>query len=198
MSVYADICRLPDGREILCAAGLDLPDPRSYVHKGSWACALVQEPLSDGRWRELAPHGQQPAGDVGGDDQISEAYSRRFARQHADGSWAIYEVAFYVVTRREVGESAARTYVERQRYYAGCADPFDPGADERWPDYRYTEAGSGTTEADAIAACADLVAEAIGWDGTPEGIEAAERMSGRSKSPGGRVRHNDSLPYVGM
>lgn len=156
---YSDIMRLPDGREIIYATGIELPDVRTYVHKGQWASALVQEPLRDGRWRELAPFGPQIAGDVGGDDQVSEAHSRRFARQHADGSWSVYDTTYYVVRRD------GQTYIERQTGYCQCSDPHDPGSTETWADYRFGRL-TGTTEADAIVHCAAVTTDEITWDGT--------------------------------
>lgn len=47
------------------------------------------------KFEEAPPLGPAPAGNVGGDDAVTEGYSRRFFRQVSPGVWNTADVEFY-------------------------------------------------------------------------------------------------------
>jgi hypothetical protein len=65
-----------------------------------------------------------PAGDVGGDQQVSEAYNARWVRQLPDGRWSVVSRAYYTA------ESDGAKVMLEQTEYMVCTDPGDPGSTE--------------------------------------------------------------------
>lgn len=77
------------------------------------------------------------SGDVGGDNQATDAASRRFQKPLDDGNWAVVEVTAYG-TAREVEEGAYVDYdVEVQILWTVCGDPTDVGGTEIYADVTY-------------------------------------------------------------
>lgn len=108
-------------------------------------------------FKEAAPRGPQPAGDVGGDYQTSEAYSRRFVAPLPDGTYASVTAYFYVedVSTIDPPHADGSIVLSRQIEYTVCTDPGDVGGTEMNSDVRYVtlERGTRMTDADARKAC---------------------------------------------
>lgn len=82
-------------------------------------------------WQRINPLVSE-AGDVGGDFQISLAFSARWTRQLEGGLHAVITRSYYVFA-----EDGQRPRVEEQTEYTACTDPSDPGSTERHADYGY-------------------------------------------------------------
>lgn len=110
-------------------------------------------------WREIEPAGPQPAGDVGGDDQLTKAFSRRWGRELPSGEWAIVEVTTYGLA----GDEWRTMQIDVDDII--CTDPKDVGGTEVWsaghgdyvPDVALTDEG-------AKQACGAYAFETE-WDG---------------------------------
>lgn len=105
-------------------------------------------------WVE-APGGPQPAGDVGGDGQVSEAWGRRFTARRGDGMFAVVDDTFYVEVDPNV--TGAEPQVTRQVGLTVCTDSNDPGGTEVWGGYLYRKVSvddAEITEEVARACCA--------------------------------------------
>lgn len=110
------------------------------------------------------------AGDIGGDEQITAAWSVRFTHVTKPGS--LLTVAFY-------GEAsdpdAPATYrLTRQDEYLTCTDPGDPGGSQDWCEYAFTDVTAGRTFTSgdqlgraAIDAARELTSDSLLWDGEP-------------------------------
>lgn len=103
-----------------------------------------------------------PAGDTGGDYQMSEAWSRRFVREAPDGEHLVVTVAFYV--ERPPGLPVPQIMCQIE--YVRCTDPRDPGATEQYADYTFAAVDGNVSEDRAKALCEQLRAEDIEWDGS--------------------------------
>lgn len=138
-------------------------DQRSVHHVRSLA--------GDGRWRELGTSTPLPGGDVGGDGQDSESFSRRFGLVRADGTWAVVTVSWYTVNdamRRADDQARAEDFwLERQEEYVIARDVHDLGGTEIFGEDRYLkELSFPITESGALLAAADFdFATEISWDG---------------------------------
>jgi hypothetical protein len=111
-----------------------------------WGMQVVhKDQLADDRWRQQAPYSSLPAGDIGGDVQISEAWEMRYLRIRPDGDWAVYSPAYYAATTQNDEDS--EPHIERRDEYVICTDPRDLGTTEWFSDYLFTgEPGPGTEE----------------------------------------------------
>jgi hypothetical protein len=122
---------------------------------------------------EAAPVGPVPAGDIGGDEAITEGFSRRFWRPKpgAAGEWLTADVAFYYA-QQEGEDGAADPYPVtlncEMEFRVVEGDDYD-SADEVYADIRYiTVSGCDgePTKDKARAACAAFDAATLAWDGT--------------------------------
>lgn len=100
--------------------------------------------MSRNWWTRVQPDVMR-AGDVGGDDQVSEAYGARFWHPLADGRFAVIDRAFYVA------DHGQGPVLELQTEYVICRDWRRPFDTEEQSDARYTECDDegGVTEAAA-------------------------------------------------
>lgn len=85
----------------------------------------------EGAWRPSG--GVQPGGDVGGDYQVSDAYSVRFIRPDLPGSL----ITDYWYVERD--ERDGSYYVRCQIEFLLCRDPADPGSSELWAGVAYDD-----------------------------------------------------------
>lgn len=94
--------------------------------------------LADGIWRELAPAGAGVHGQCGGDVQVTEAYSRRFALIRPDLTWAVVTYAWYAINEsaKEVTDDTAGEVVEQQVEFLIVEDPHDLNR-YLWEDLSY-------------------------------------------------------------
>jgi hypothetical protein len=88
--------------------------------------------MSRNWWTRVDPR-VAPAGDVGGDGQLSEAYGARFWHPLADGRFAVIDRAFYVA------DHGGGPVLECQTEYLICRDWQRPGDTEERSDARYEE-----------------------------------------------------------
>lgn len=90
-------------------------------------------------WARTADGGVMPAGDIGGDYQVGDAYSVRYGK--SDRSGALTTVAYYAEElRADDADDTGGTpqyVVTEQTELMRCADPGDPGGTELWSDYAY-------------------------------------------------------------
>lgn len=120
--------------------------------------------LDEARWYEVAPLDLPSGGDVGGDGQVSDSVTRRFARpRHKDGGWAVVTVYWYLTV---AGDGTA-PQIERQEEKVICRDLRDPGSTEIWSDTEFlTELSFEATEGGLREAARDLdPARDVPWDG---------------------------------
>lgn len=132
-------------------------------------------------FKEATPRGPQPAGDVGGDYQTSEAYSRRFIAPLADGTYASVTAYFYVedVSTIDPPHKDGSIVLSRQIEYTVCTDPGDVGGTEINSDVRYVtlERGTRMTDADARKACRRLKLSDVSWPSDLERMLPAETFT---------------------
>jgi hypothetical protein len=118
------------------------------------------------KFRERTPTTPQPAGDVGGDYQSTDAYERSWFAELSSGKFALVTVVFFGYDdTAEVAEGEGR-FLQRQTEFMVCDDITDPGSDWGNSDYRYERVDVGTlvpTEEHAYVACAALRTEDIRW-----------------------------------
>lgn len=76
-------------------------------------------------------------GDVGGDNQVTDAANRRFVAKLPEGNFAVIDVyAFGTSEEMEEGAYAQRDVTE-MTFYTVCTDPTDPGSTEVYSDVTY-------------------------------------------------------------
>jgi hypothetical protein len=116
-------------------------------------------------YSELEPTGPRPNGQPAGHRQLTDSWSRRFARQVNDTEYAVIEVDFYVADA--FPEEDGKVVLERQTSYTLCTDPRRPGETEHFSDSRYATLPSSSTptDADARRACAAFSIRACTWTG---------------------------------
>ncbi|WP_431881938.1 hypothetical protein [Micromonospora chalcea] len=121
------------------------------------------------RWIEVEPYGPDRAGDVGGDNQISEAWGRRFVLpRRADGLIPVMDLDFFA--ERNLTVSPDGIGVTRQTHFALCRDLNDVGGTEEWADCDSASIGGdgAKTGGDALLMCKQAPAPTLGWwDGEP-------------------------------
>lgn len=81
-------------------------------------------------WSEFPPYEPTPAGDIGGDNQVGGAWSRRYARRRQDGKWAVIDDFWYPAS----GVWRDRTALVNTTEFLVCSDIMDPGGSEEWSD----------------------------------------------------------------
>lgn len=131
-----------------------------------------------GNWTEVEPLGPCVAGDIGGDEQVSTAWSRQFALpRRADGGLPLLTVSYYVALENHNDEDDKRVFLRRHVEFLVCDDLSDPGGTERWSEYGYGRAGLPwrATQDDARRACVEADSPTLAdWDGTERhGVERA-------------------------
>jgi len=111
------------------------------------------------------PHPEvMPGGDVGGDVQAGDSYSRRFVAPLADSQhWAVVDVHTYLGTADVTGEGDLVLW--RQDEYRVCANPSRPGDAEviASPPVAVDTGTPSPCEDDAYDYCADLPLAAVVW-----------------------------------
>jgi hypothetical protein len=121
--------------------------------------------LGDGQWRELGTSMPLPGGDVGGDAQDSEAYTRRFGLVRRDGNWAVVTVYFYVMDMISA-HLGTEIFLERQVKLMVAKDVHDLGGTEIIADYKHDRVlDHPITEQGALLAAAAFDSRTIEWDG---------------------------------
>ena len=124
------------------------------------------------RWRELGS-GASPAGDVGGDAQEGDAFSRHWVADLPNGLFARIEIAFYV-QRSDDQEDAPALVIARQTEYLVCRDPDDAGSTELASETIYDQphewAESDPAEATAKLACESLYLHDVAWPDEPDRV----------------------------
>lgn len=122
-------------------------------------------------WRELEPLGAQRGGDVGGDDQVSESWCRRFVKPVGDGEHAQVTVYFFLARRTGPdGQPEAELELTRQTEYSVCRTDFaDRNDGETYANQTELVERLATwlTEWHARDACQNFDMNLIRWDGTP-------------------------------
>ena len=132
-------------------------------------------------WRELG-NGPSPAGDVGGDAQEGDAFSRCWAAELPNGLFARIEMAFYVQRKdrrpmlgipSDLPEPEPLS-ISRQIEYMVCRDPEDAGttevASETEQDDPYEWFDTEPTEANAKIACESVYQADVEWPTGPERV----------------------------
>ncbi|TDC02653.1 hypothetical protein E1091_00180 [Micromonospora fluostatini] len=126
--------------------------------------------MEDNRWVEVEPLGPQEAGSTGGDEQLSESWSRQFVLPaNAEGLTPVMTIHYYVALENHNDADSAHL-LRRQIEYTLCTDPKNPGDTERWSDYSYVRMPfpGAPTEKDARSACATMPVPTVAiWDGVP-------------------------------
>lgn len=112
------------------------------------------------------------AGDVSPDGQLTEAYEVRY--HHTQYPDSMISVRFYGEDLGAPNEYTGVCRIEAQTEFMVCRDRKDPGATEKWCDYRYQDAEPGVTYTDVSTAEARArelaethTADMIKWDGLP-------------------------------
>lgn len=117
---------------------------------------------------EIAPFEPVVDGEVGGDEQVGEAYSRRFARRRDDGNHAVVTASYYLADHdpQRAAEPQDGPYrVIRWIDYTTCSDPDNPGHTEITSDYTYDVVHRhGRADDDARRACLRFDPTLIDWD----------------------------------
>lgn len=123
--------------------------------------------LTDGRWREVAPAGPAPHGDCGGEVQVTDSYSRRFALARPDGLWAVITYIWYGINEsvEYVTNDTVAEVVEQQIDFQVVDDPHDLDAELWWDDDRSKEYTPAATEEGVRRRAEDFTAGDIDWDG---------------------------------
>jgi hypothetical protein len=123
--------------------------------------------LADGRWREVAPAGPGMAGQCGGDVQVTEAFSRRFALVHPNNTWAVITYAWYGIneTADYVDEDTLPEVVERQIEFLIVEDPHDLDTSLWWDDDISKEYDPDPSEDGVRKHAAAFTVGYIDWDG---------------------------------
>jgi hypothetical protein len=146
--------------------------PVGHLLDGAHAREIEVEPVSelaDGVWREVAPVGPGSNGDCGGDVQVSESFSRRFALARADGTWSVVTYAWYAINESVewVTQDTEGEVIERQAELIICNDlrELDYAI---WSDTTYEKvADCPADEAGALRAAQEFTVADIDWDGEP-------------------------------
>lgn len=158
--------------------------------------------MSESIWKD-DEHGISRAGDVGGDIQIGEAYSRRFVHSRLAGRHI--EVSAYPVANNQPDPGAEPVIsLEIQTELMVATDPDDPGGTEVWSDLEYSdlperyERTYPSVEAAEEAAQEYLrtldPARDFTWDGKPEMGPASVLKYGEML---GKLAHQFSAEQLG-
>lgn len=141
----------------------------------------------DRQWQEDEPLGPVLSGDLGGDEQVSDSWCRRFtlpARE--DGAIPMLTISYYVALENPNAENDKRVLLRRHFEYLLCTDAGDPGGTEVWSEYGYGRAPLPwqATERDARRACDEMEAPTLAdWDGTEQhGTERARAVNAAARA----------------
>lgn len=148
------------------------PHDAHGANEGCSACGMEHRDLWPVRYAEVDPVGPHVSGDVGGDNQVSEAWGRRFYRVLPDGEYAVIDVDFYVEDENgQDHEDRPRLVITRQTHFARCTDLEDPGSSETYADVMYaTETTfAPPTEELAKRMCAEFDPAELDWNGHRDG-----------------------------
>lgn len=125
-------------------------------------------------YTEVGPEGPAKAGDVGGDYQSSEAWSRRFSALLPNHLYAVITVSFYI---EELPPEIAERDGREQRSltvhydYDLCGSPGDPSGTGVWSDSstRPVEWTGDLTEETPREACERFSPTSLTWNGAING-----------------------------
>ena len=123
------------------------------------------EQLVDGGWFEMAPTEPLPGGQPGGDHQIGDAWSRRFALKRQDGFWAVATFSFYLALPPEADEGSDERIIERYDEYVVCENLHEVSSTERAYGSRYTALPYEANGETLLREAAALGLQDITWDG---------------------------------
>lgn len=161
--------------------------------------------MSETVWKDDGNGVIGPAGDVGGDIQVGEAYSRRFVHERLAGRHI--EVNAYPIkgdgTTPEPPEDAPiRLKIQTELMVA--TDPDDPGGTEVWSEYEYSELPEAFEVDYPDVETAELAARRylkqldpalhFTWDGRPEMGPASVLKYGEML---GKLAHQFSAEQLG-
>lgn len=148
-----------------------IPHDAHGANEGCAACLIEGRPDWRVRYTEVDPAGPHVSGDVGGDNQISEAWGRRFYRELPDGEYAVIDVDFYVEQEGDKEDGGTRLAITRQMHFTRCTDLSDPGSSEVYADVAYVteQTVQEPTEALAKGMCAEFDPAGLDWNGLPNG-----------------------------
>jgi hypothetical protein len=97
-----------------------------------------------------------PGGDVGGDGQEGESYSRRFVQWRPDLElWTVLTAYFYVFVETNDDDEETDRFVQCQVEVIRCRDLKDPGGTEELADAGYIDYHGELTEEAAAAMARD-------------------------------------------
>lgn len=183
------------GTCVFCASGVyqldesqvalvTVPPFLADAKPGDWAsvmtgvfCAFRGEPGTaplgkHAVYAEVGTPEPRPGGDVGGDGQVTHAWSRQFVRPLRDGTFAVITVYVYVHDERMRTADDTLTdplSMTRQTEFTVCRNPADVGSTDEFSDSTYVPVpGVANTEDAARAVCAAVDPAQFTWDGTPQ------------------------------
>jgi hypothetical protein len=124
---------------------------------------------------ETEPRRAHRGGDIGGDTQVGEAWTRRYLWLMPGGdTFAVIDESVYVSCPpgdNPGSPDPATLAMTRQIDYTVCTDPLDVGGTELYADTTYTPitwtVDRSPTEGDARAACDATDPASFDWDGAP-------------------------------
>jgi hypothetical protein len=148
-----------------------ISDPNGTLFDGERGAREIEArllyELIDGQWREVAPLGAAPQGDCGGDIQVSNAFSRRFAQVRPGGLWAVITLSWYAIneTVEFVDRHTKGEVIEQQTQFEIVDDLRD--LDQTlWHSDEYIKLLEfDPTDAGAVAAADSFTIANIIWDG---------------------------------
>jgi hypothetical protein len=123
--------------------------------------------LADGRWREVAPVGPGSQGDCGGDVQVTDSYSRRFALIRENGTWAVVTYAWYGINENVpcIDKDTTAEVVEQLIEFQVVKDPHDLDDNLFWDDDYSKEHDPDPSEDGVREHAASFTVDDIDWDG---------------------------------
>jgi hypothetical protein len=121
--------------------------------------------LAGAGWFELAPTEPLPGGEPGGDNQVGDALSRRFAMRRPDGTWAVVTRYVYLaIPSGEPDDSEARV-IETMDEFLVCKDLHDVGGTEFFSYDRYSGLPYKPTDENVRREALLMLIWDIAWDG---------------------------------
>jgi len=118
------------------------------------------------QWMEMAPLGVQKAGDVGGDAQVSEAFSRRWVMRRRVGDWAVFTATFYVALVPPSAGADQPRVVEVMEDYEIAEDLHDLDGSQTFAETRYRGLVGEPTEEHARLLAEQMNAGRVQWTGS--------------------------------
>lgn len=153
-----------------CALLAVINDPMQTLFGGerdeSEVDAVRPQVLADERWREMAPLGASSQGDNGGDVQVTDSFSRRFAMIRPDDTWAVITYSWYGIAEGvEVTAETEAQVVEQQIEFLIVDDPRDLDYTIWWNDSYEKEYDPEPTEEGVRKRAEEFAVKDIEWDG---------------------------------